>query len=56
MEFGNLHQMNKLEILEIFFKKNDASGFCSELIKYSVELWEQNEIIRDDITVVCVFF
>ena len=53
-EFASNEQVR--DIGNIFYKKNDASGFCSELIKYSVELWEQNEIIRDDITVVCVFF
>ena len=53
-EFASNEQVR--DIGNIFYKKNDASGFCSELIKYSVELWEQNEIIRDDITVVSVFF
>ena len=53
-EFASNEQVR--DIGNIFYKKNDASGFCSELIEYSVGLWEQNEIIRDDITVVSVFF
>ena len=53
-EFASNEQVR--DIGNFFYKKNDANGFCSELIKYSVELWEENEIIRDDITVVSVFF
>ena len=39
-----------------FYQNNDISGFCTELIKMSEEKWAENEIIRDDITVVSVFF
>ena len=39
-----------------FLIKNDVGGFCSELVKFAVHSWEQFDIIRDDITVVCVFF
>lgn len=40
----------------IFYAKNDASNFCTELVRYSMMLWEQRDINRDDITVVSVFF
>jgi len=40
----------------VFFKKNDVGGFCSELVKFAVHSWENFDIIRDDITVVCVYF
>ena len=40
----------------IFYAKNDVVGFCAQLIIYSTKLWEQKDIIRDDITVVSVFF
>jgi serine/threonine protein phosphatase PrpC len=40
----------------VFYKNNDIGGFCTELIKFSVGLWEERETIRDDITVVSVFF
>ena len=39
-----------------FYAKDDVVGFCTELILFSTKLWEQNDIIRDDITVVSVFF
>ena len=40
----------------VFFNKNDVGGFCSDLVKFAVHSWEQFDIIRDDITVVCVYF
>ena len=40
----------------LFYAKNDVVGYCNELVKYSMGLWEQNELVRDDITVVSVFF
>jgi len=39
-----------------FFKKNDVGGFCQELVKCAVHSWENFDIIRDDITVICVYF
>ena len=44
------------DIGNYFYKNNDIAGFCTELIKFSEGLWEEKEIIRDDITVVSVFF
>ena len=40
----------------VFFNKNDVAGFCTDLLKFAVHSWEQFDIIRDDITVVCVYF
>ena len=40
----------------VFFNKNDVGGFCTDLVKFAVHSWEQFDIIRDDITVVCVYF
>ena len=41
----------------VFLNKNyDVGGFCDELINISCHSWEQFDIIRDDITVVSVFF
>ena len=37
-------------------KKYDVGGFCDELVKIACHSWEQFDIIRDDITVVSVFF
>lgn len=39
-----------------FYKKNDVGGFCQELVKCAVHSWENFDIIRDDITVICVYF
>ena len=39
-----------------FYKKNDVGGFCQELVKCAVHNWENFDIIRDDITVICVYF
>jgi serine/threonine protein phosphatase PrpC len=37
-------------------KKFDVGGFCDELVKFACHSWEQFDIVRDDITVVSVFF
>ena len=39
-----------------FYKKNDPDGACKALIKESTEWWNKEDIVVDDITVVCVFF
>ena len=39
-----------------FYKKNDVGGFCQELVKCAVHSWENFDIIRDDITVICIYF
>ena len=44
------------DLADAYFIKNDISGFCTELVKFAVHSWEQFDIIRDDITVVCVYF
>ena len=44
------------ELADSYFKKNDISNFCTELVRLAVHCWEQFDIIRDDITVVCVYF
>ena len=39
-----------------FFNKGELGNFCSQLVKEAVHAWETRDIIRDDITVVCVYF
>ena len=39
-----------------FLMKNDVGGFCIDLVKLAMHSWEQFDEIRDNITVVCVFF
>lgn len=53
-EFAKNEQIR--DIANIFYEKNDIGGLCTELVKFSMSLWEKHEIIRDDITVVAVFF
>ena len=40
----------------VFYAQNNVKGFCLELVNYAFNMWEQLEDIRDDITVVSVFF
>ena len=44
------------ELADVYYKQNQISAFCTELVKFAVHSWEQFDIIRDDITVVCVYF
>jgi serine/threonine protein phosphatase PrpC len=53
-EFGTNEQVRDLG--NIFYALNDVTGFCQELIRVSISSWEQYETIRDDISVVSVFF
>ena len=39
-----------------FYLKNDAKGLCHELYKKSLDLWLQDDVCVDDITVIAVFF
>ena len=45
-----------MKISNQFFIRNDSFGLCKELSKKASDLWEINDIIRDDITVVVGFF
>ena len=45
-----------MKISNQFFIRNDSFGLCKELSKKATELWDINDIIRDDITVVVGFF
>ena len=40
----------------VFYAQNNVKGFCLELVNYAFNMWEQLEDIRDDITVVSIFF
>ena len=39
-----------------YYHKNDIGPFCHDLVQTAVNNWEKLDIIRDDITVLCVFF
>ena len=47
------------EVMDIgnkYYAENNINDFCNELLKKSTELWENEEIYMDDITIVTVFF
>ena len=39
-----------------FYSRNDAMGLCQKLYKTSLDLWLQEDVCVDDITVIAVFF
>ena len=45
-----------MEISNQYFLRNDCLGLCRELTRRASELWQTNDIIRDDITIVVGFF
>ena len=51
--------LNNDEVKEIgkkYYVQNDPSGFCHDLVDQSLNLWETNDIVVDDITAVVAFF
>ena len=45
-----------MELGKKFFRQNDASAFCHELVRQALIEWETNDNIVDDITAVVAFF
>ena len=39
-----------------FYDKNEVGPFCVNLVQQAFTNWEMQDIIREDITVVCVYF
>ena len=51
--------LNNEDVKEIgkqYYIQNNPSGFCHDLIARSLNLWEINDIVVDDITAVVAFF
>ena len=40
----------------VFYAQNKVADFCIQLVNLAIDLWSKKETIRDDITVVSVFF
>ena len=40
----------------IYIPKEEIGHFCENLVRKAVINWEEKDIIRDDISVICVFF
>ena len=51
-----LSNENVKDIGKKYYIENNPSGFCHELINQSLNLWELNDIVVDDITAVVAFF
>ena len=51
-----LSNENVMEIGNEFYEKNDVAGFTRKLAEISESLWEQRDVIVDDITAVVVFY
>ena len=45
-----------MKIANQYYLRNDCLGLCRELSKLATELWDINDIIRDDITIIVGFF
>ena len=43
------------DIGNVFYQQNDITGFCEDIVRYSMRIWSQSATIRDDITCVGVF-
>ena len=53
-EFLSNH--NVMEIGNEFYEKNDVAGFTKKLTETATNMWEQKDVIVDDITAVVVFY
>ena len=51
-----LNNENVSDIGKKYYVCNNPSGFCHELVNQSLYLWENNDIVVDDITAVVAFF
>ena len=51
-----LSNENVKDIVMPFYQNNDPNGACQSLIKESTKLWESEDIVVDDITIIVLFF
>ena len=45
-----------MKVANKFYLRNDAIGLCHELSDKSIKLWEEKDVVIDDITILVVFF
>ena len=45
-----------LEIGKEFYINNDTSALCHKIVDTSVSVWQEKDVVVDDITVVVMFF
>ena len=51
-----LSNENVMEIGNNFYEKNDVNGYTKKLAEISEKMWEQKDVMVDDITAVVVFY
>ena len=51
-----LSNENVKDIVMPFYQNNDPNGACQSLIKESTKLWNSEDIVVDDITIIVLFF
>ena len=51
-----LSNENVMDLGNEFYEKNDVNGFTKKLAETSEKIWEQKDVIVDDITAVAVFY
>ena len=44
------------DIIMPFYQKNDPHSACETLIKESTKLWQSEDVVVDDITIILLFF
>jgi len=52
----SLSDENAMKIANKFYLRNDPKGLCHELTQKAIELWEEKDVVIDDITLIVVFF
>ena len=45
-----------MKIANKFYLRNDPMGLCHELVNKATKLWEEKDVVIDDITVLVIFF
>ena len=45
-----------MKIANSFYLSNDPKGLCHELVNKATKLWEEKDVVIDDITVLVIFF
>ena len=51
-----LSNENVRNLANLYYANNQINEFCTQLIAEATLVWKQMQLVRDDITVVCVYF
>lgn len=50
-----LDNQRVMNLVTPFYNKNDPEGACNVLVKESIEWWEREDSVIDDITCIVIF-